>query len=66
MAWNKKHYQWKGTVREALKEESSTIEEGKADIMGLYLITKLTEQGVIKEVSLKTIMYFSGRHFSVL
>lgn len=43
----------KGTVRAALKEESSAIEEGKADIMGLYLITKLTEQGVIKEVSLK-------------
>ncbi|MCF8236086.1 MAG: Zn-dependent hydrolase [Bacteroidales bacterium] len=32
-----------GTVREALKESYSSIEEGKADIMGLYLVTKLFE-----------------------
>lgn len=34
-----------GTVREALKESYSSIEEGKADIMGLYLVTKLFEMG---------------------
>jgi len=35
----------KGTVRNALKEMYSPIEEGKADIMGLYLVTKLYEMG---------------------
>lgn len=34
-----------GTVRNALKETYSSIEEGKADIMGLYLVTKLYEMG---------------------
>ena len=35
----------KGTVREALKEQAGALEEGKADILGLYLITKLHERG---------------------
>jgi hypothetical protein len=35
----------KGTVREALKEQYTTIEEGKADILGLYLEMKLKEMG---------------------
>ncbi len=39
----------KGTVRTALKEQYSPIEEGKADIMGLYLVTKLFENGEIEE-----------------
>ncbi len=34
-----------GTVRSALKETASALEEGKADILGLYMITWLTEQG---------------------
>jgi hypothetical protein len=34
-----------GTVREALKEHASALEEGKADVLGLYMITKLHEQG---------------------
>jgi hypothetical protein len=34
-----------GTVRTALKEQYSSIEEGKADIMGLYLVTRLYEMG---------------------
>ena len=33
------------TVREALKDKASAIEEGKADILGLYLVIKLDEQG---------------------
>lgn len=37
----------KQSVREALKEQYSAIEESKADIMGLYLVTKLYEQGEI-------------------
>ncbi|MBR6490808.1 MAG: Zn-dependent hydrolase, partial [Bacteroidales bacterium] len=35
------------TVREALKEQYSAIEEAKADIMGLYLVAKLYEKGEI-------------------
>ncbi len=35
----------KGTVREALKENYSTLEEGKADILGLFLVTRLKEMG---------------------
>ncbi len=35
----------KGTVREALKESYSTLEEGKADILGLFLVTRLKEMG---------------------
>jgi len=35
----------KGTVREALKDHAGTIEEGKADVLGLYMITKLHERG---------------------
>ena len=34
-----------GTVRHALKEQYSAIEEAKADILGLYLVTKLSEMG---------------------
>ncbi|WP_226665617.1 dipeptidyl-peptidase 3 family protein [Microbulbifer aggregans] len=36
-------------VRQALKETSSALEEGKADILGLYMITKLHEKGEIEE-----------------
>jgi hypothetical protein len=43
----------KGTVRAALKDQYSALEEGKADIMGLYIITKLFEKGEIKEGSLE-------------
>jgi len=35
----------KGTVREALKEHSSALEEGKADILGLYLVQELHKKG---------------------
>ena len=39
----------KGTVREALKEQYSAIEEAKADILGLYLVTKLYEMGELTD-----------------
>ncbi len=39
----------KGMVREALGESFSALEEGKADILGLYMITQLKEQGVLQE-----------------
>lgn len=38
----------KGTVREALKDNASALEEGKADVLGLYMITKLHEQGELE------------------
>lgn len=38
----------KGTVREALKEQYTTIEEGKADILGVHLEKKLGEMGELK------------------
>jgi len=34
----------KGTVRTALREQAGALEEGKADILGLYLVTKLLER----------------------
>ncbi len=37
----------KGTVREALQEHGSALEEGKADILGLYMITQLHKKGEI-------------------
>ena len=38
----------KGTVRDALKEQAGALEEGKADILGLYMITKLHQRGELK------------------
>ena len=39
----------RGTVREALQEHFSAIEEGKADILGLYMVTRLFQDGEITE-----------------
>jgi len=39
----------KGTVREALQEEFSALEEGKADILGLYMVTELYKMGELTE-----------------
>ncbi|HET8648558.1 MAG TPA: hypothetical protein VFL95_00840 [Gemmatimonadales bacterium] len=38
----------KGTVREALKDEYSALEEGKADVLGLWMIGRLADQGELK------------------
>ncbi|GLR18065.1 hypothetical protein GCM10007940_26800 [Portibacter lacus] len=37
----------KGTVRKALKEHASALEEGKADMLGLYMINQLHKKGEI-------------------
>lgn len=42
----------KGSARKALKEKYSAIEEGKADILGLYLVTKLNEMGEFTDTDL--------------
>ena len=38
-----------GTVRSALKEHASALEEGKADILGVYMIQRLRDKGEITE-----------------
>ncbi|HYF39941.1 MAG TPA: hypothetical protein VD930_09650 [Gemmatimonadales bacterium] len=43
----------RGTVREALKEQHGALEEGKADVLGLYMITKLHQSGELKGQSLE-------------
>jgi hypothetical protein len=43
----------KQTVRAALKEHASALEEGKADILGLYMVQSLLEKGEITEGTLK-------------
>jgi hypothetical protein len=37
----------RGTVRDALKETAGGLEEGKADILGLYMITRLHDKGEV-------------------
>jgi hypothetical protein len=41
-----------GTVRQALKEHASAIEEGKADILGLYMVQRLRDMNEISEGAL--------------
>ena len=45
----------KGSVRDALKEANSALEEGKADILGLYMVNQLLQKG---ELSGKQEDYF--------
>ena len=42
-----------GTVRESLLDVGSSIEEGKADILGLYMIVKLHEAGELGEIDVR-------------
>lgn len=42
----------KGSVRKALSNQYSAFEEGKADILGLFLVTKLSEMGEMGEKDL--------------
>ena len=37
----------KGLVRKSLKEHASALEEGKADVLGLYMVQQLHEKGEI-------------------
>ncbi len=48
----KKTIDGKGTVDEALKEYASSFEEGKADVLGLYMIDALSRQGELDEAKL--------------
>jgi hypothetical protein len=42
----------KGMVRTALKDQASSFEEGKADILGLYMVTKLADKGELDKATL--------------
>jgi len=42
----------KGTVREAMLDVGSSMEEGKADILGLYMITELHDAGELPDTDL--------------
>ncbi len=42
-----------GTVREALRDVASSMEEGKADILGLYMITELNDAGELDDADLR-------------
>lgn len=39
----------RGTVRQSLQEHASALEEGKADILGLYMVEQLLKKGEITE-----------------
>ena len=39
----------RGTVRTALKEQSAAVEEGKADVLGLYMIQELRKKDLVPE-----------------
>lgn len=51
-----------GTVRDVLKDSYSPLEEAKADITGLYLVTKLHEMGEFSDEDLQDnyITFLSG------
>lgn len=57
----------KGTVRQSLKELYATIEEAKADIMGLYLVDRLHQMGELTEndVECNYVTFFAGIFRSV-
>jgi hypothetical protein len=42
----------RNTVREALLDVASSMEEGKADVLGLYMITRLNEAGELGDTDL--------------
>ena len=44
----------KGTVREAMKEQAGALEEGKADVLGLYMVSTLNKDGKLGKEDLKT------------
>ena len=43
----------KSTVRDALLDVASSMEEGKADVLGLYMITELHKAGELGDVDLR-------------
>jgi hypothetical protein len=57
----------KGTVRDALKDLGGSLEEGKADVLGLFMILKLKEMGELGEADVmdNCVTYLAGLFRSV-
>lgn len=56
----------KGTVRKALKEHASALEEGKADMLGLYMINQLHEKGEVEgDINSYVVTFMAGIFRSV-
>jgi hypothetical protein len=57
----------RGTVREALKERNSGLEEEKADVLGLYMVTTLNRQGELagEDVRNNYVTFLAGLFRSV-
>ena len=43
----------KGTVRNALQENASAIEEAKADVLGLFMVSELAKRGELDDTELR-------------
>ena len=43
----------RGTVREALREQAGGLEEEKADVLGLYMVTQLSRRGEMSGADIK-------------
>jgi hypothetical protein len=43
----------RGTVREAMREQASALEEGKADVLGLYMVTSLHGRGELGDAPIE-------------
>lgn len=43
----------RGTVREALKEQAGALEEGKADVLGLWMVTRLNQTGELPDEDIR-------------
>ncbi len=43
----------RGTVRTALKQNASAMEEGKADVLGVYMVEQLFDRGALTEGSVE-------------
>jgi hypothetical protein len=56
-----------GTVRAALKERAGGLEEEKADVLGLFMVTKLTERGELprEEIQDNYVTFLAGLFRSV-
>jgi hypothetical protein len=57
----------RGTVRAALKDQAGAIEEGKADVLGLFLVTKLKDMKELGDADLMDnyVTYLAGLFRSV-
>lgn len=62
----KKTLDGKGTVREALKDKYAALEEGKADILGVYMVRQLMDKGQLKgDIRANLVTFLAGIFRSV-